>query len=154
MTRNVTPTGSRKPEFRTLEERLWWARETAPMTQQELADHLGISKRTVQNYEAGVGHPAPSRLLLWANACDVDFDWLAGDFYESPDPRRAKAAREVAVITKGRSASIREYTRTPRPGRSPIASALGSEFNRRRVKFDGNVLAPIAELVDGQKVPA
>lgn len=71
---------------------MWWARETAPLTQAELAAHLGISKRTVQNYEAGVGHPSEERLLLWANACDVDFHWLAGDFYPSSDVRSAGAS--------------------------------------------------------------
>lgn len=86
MSRKVTPTGTRIPSFRALEERLRWARETAPLTQQELADQLGISKRTVQNYEAGVGHPSEARLLLWANASDVNYHWLAGDFYVLPDP--------------------------------------------------------------------
>ncbi len=84
MPQTVKPTGSRRPEFRSLEDRLRWARETAPLTQQELADHLGISRKTVQNYEAGVGHPKANRLILWANACDVDADWLAGDFYDRP----------------------------------------------------------------------
>lgn len=86
MSRRVNATGTRTPTFRSLEERLWWARETAPLTQRELADMLGISKRTVQNYEAGVGHPTEQRLLLWANACDVDYRWLAGDFYGDPGP--------------------------------------------------------------------
>lgn len=92
MSRRVNATGSRVPTFRSLEERLWWARETAPLTQKELADMLGISKRTVQNYEAGVGHPGEARLLLWANACDVDFRWLAGDFYVFPVPDNTEGA--------------------------------------------------------------
>jgi transcriptional regulator with XRE-family HTH domain len=81
---------------------MWWARETAPLTQAELAAHLGISKRTVQNYEAGVGHPSEERLLLWANACDVDFHWLAGDFYPSSDVRSAGASTRRVKSTSNR----------------------------------------------------
>jgi transcriptional regulator with XRE-family HTH domain len=107
MSRNVTPTGSRRPEFRTLEERLWWSRETAPLTQQQLADQLGISRKTVQNYEAGVGYPKPNRLVLWANACDVDADWLAGDFYTSP--QRAGVAADVADNAQATGRSTPRY---------------------------------------------
>lgn len=115
MSRNVKATGSRRPNFRSLEERMWWARESARLTQTQLAAQLGISKRTVQNYEAGVGHPSEDRLTLWANACDVDFDWLAGDFYA--DPRMAPRSRRV---TKG---SIRDYTRSQRRYARAVACA-------------------------------
>lgn len=116
MSRNVKATGSRKPEFRSLEERMWWARETAGLTQVQLGSQLGISKRTVQNYEAGVGHPNEDRLTLWANACDVDFDWLAGDFYGGP----RQAASRRSAVTRG---SIREYTRSPRRVSRAVACA-------------------------------
>lgn len=77
----VTATGKRTPTFDTLEERLWWSRASLGITQQELADALGISKRTVSNYEAGDQRPKLARLVLWANACDVDASWLAGRDY-------------------------------------------------------------------------
>lgn len=115
MSRNVKATGTRRPDFRSFEERLWWARESARITQKQLAAQLGISARTVQNYESGVGHPNEDRLTLWANACDVDFGWLAGDFYEAPErPSRRR-------VTKG---SIREYTRSlHRGGQRAVACA-------------------------------
>lgn len=92
MSHTVNPTGSRVPDFRALEERLWYSREKAGMTQQEMADLLGISKRSVQNYESGVGHPKPNRLVLWANACDFDYAWLAGNFYDLDPEQRSEAA--------------------------------------------------------------
>jgi transcriptional regulator with XRE-family HTH domain len=95
MSRTVTPTGSRRPEFNSLEERLWWSRESAHLTQQQIADQLGISRKTVQNYEAGVGYPKENRLVLWANACDVDFSWLAADFYARPAERSEVGRRGV-----------------------------------------------------------
>lgn len=98
MSLSVRPTGSRIPDFRRLEERLWYAREKSGLTQQELADRLGISKRSVQNYEAGVGHPKPNRLVLWANATDFDFAWLAGDFY-SGDPGDGSEAASTSGVS-------------------------------------------------------
>ena len=77
----VTPTGTRRPQFDFLCDRLRWARESAGITQNGLAAQLGIHKRTVQNYEAGEQEPKLNRLVLWANACDVDAVWLAGDHY-------------------------------------------------------------------------
>lgn len=106
MSRTVRATGSRRPEFRSLEERLWWARETARLTQTQLAAQLGISKRTVQNYEAGVGHPNENRLVLWANACDVDADWLAGDFYT---PTSAGVSAGDVAHDRGATPDTREY---------------------------------------------
>ena len=97
MSLNVSPTGSRRPTFEALGERLWWARETAHLTQAVLAARLGISKRTIQNYEHGNEAPKLARLVLWANACDVDADWLAGDDYEVPDTGEA-ASRDTHRI--------------------------------------------------------
>jgi transcriptional regulator with XRE-family HTH domain len=112
MSRTVKPTGSRLPDFRSLEERLWYSRERAGLTQQELADQLGISKRSVQNYEAGVGHPRENRLVLWANATDFDYAWLAGDFYDNhPDERSVGTPVtpiDQAGVT-GRSLSSHRY---------------------------------------------
>lgn len=106
MSRNVTPTGGRRPTFETLAERLWWSRETAPLTQAQLAARLGISKRTVQHYEHGAESPKENRLVLWANACDVDVDWLAGDFYEMQPSARSGPPRR-----KGTRPDNHEYRR-------------------------------------------
>lgn len=104
MSQKVMPTGTRVPTFDTLAERLWWSRETARITQESLAAQLGIHKRTVQNYERGTQAPKLSRLVLWANACDVDAGWLAGNAFgdapfitvgSAPDNRRSRSCAGV-----------------------------------------------------------
>jgi transcriptional regulator with XRE-family HTH domain len=81
----VTPTGTRRPTFDDLASRLAWARESAGITQDSLAAQLGISRRTVSNYESGAQRPKLSRLVLWANVTDVDAVWLAGmDYGKEP----------------------------------------------------------------------
>lgn len=121
MSQNVKPTGTRRPEFQTLEERLSWARETTPLTQQELADHLGISRKTVQNYESGVGHPKANRLVLWANACDVDYGWLAGSFYDLPADTDAPTRRPTKPPTRGYAGPTRR-----RDARRAVSCAVPS----------------------------
>lgn len=64
------------PEW-TLGDRLEKARKAAGLTQDELADRLGVSKKTVVRYEHDMG----SNLHLldqWALACGVDRGWLLG----------------------------------------------------------------------------
>ena len=118
MSHTVKPTGSRRPEFRTLEERLWYSRERARLTQQEMADLLGISRKTVQNYEAGVGYPKENRLLLWANATDFDYGWLAGDFYDShPGARSATALHPSGTPNANRGVTGRSLTTPVTPTR-------------------------------------
>jgi transcriptional regulator with XRE-family HTH domain len=63
------------PEI-TLPIRLRLAREMAGLHQDELADRIGMSRRTVVNYELGRHHPRRPYLLSWALATGVDYDWL------------------------------------------------------------------------------
>lgn len=52
------------------------AREHAGLTQQELADRLGVAVTTVRRTEWGEGHPRLERVTAWAAACDVSAEWL------------------------------------------------------------------------------
>ena len=48
------------------------AREQAHLTRQELADKLGISKRTIDNWESGVSRPIADSLLDVYEACNAE----------------------------------------------------------------------------------
>ena len=62
------------PEW-TFTDRLIKARTYAGLSQQQLADLLGISERTVKRYEAG-GVYKRGIILGWALACGIDPAWL------------------------------------------------------------------------------
>lgn len=67
------------PRF-TMADRLRKAREFAGMTQDELADAIGISRRTVTTYEHGGTRPSRVIIRGWALATGVPVDWLtSGD---------------------------------------------------------------------------
>jgi|SRR5215831_9143964 len=66
----------------SLRDRLRKARETADLTQDQLAEKVGVSRVSVIAYETGKVVPKRPVLLSWAVTCRVDYAWLAG----SPHP--------------------------------------------------------------------
>ena len=65
-----------------LRDRLRKARETAGLTQDQLAAQVGVSRVSVIAYETGKVVPKRPVLLSWAMTCRVSYAWLAG----SPHP--------------------------------------------------------------------
>lgn len=63
----------------TLGDRLRKAREFVGLTQEQLADRMGVSRKTVSNGEAGGHTPHPLTLSAWAAACEVSLAWLLDD---------------------------------------------------------------------------
>jgi transcriptional regulator with XRE-family HTH domain len=57
-------------------------RLSKPLTQNELADILGVSKSTMSNYERNISTPAPDILLKLATYFNVTVDYL---FHEKQD---------------------------------------------------------------------
>ncbi|HET9045075.1 MAG TPA: helix-turn-helix transcriptional regulator [Burkholderiales bacterium] len=54
--------------LRALAARLRTAREAAGLTQQHVADHIGITRAGVAMFEGGNGSPSIPILLAWARA--------------------------------------------------------------------------------------
>lgn len=59
----------------TQPDRLRKAREHAGLSQDQLADRVGISRRSVSTYEANGTSKRPV-LLAWALVCGVPLSWL------------------------------------------------------------------------------
>ena len=74
MTANVADAGMQIPVF-TRGDRMRKARENAGLSQQELADAIGISRRSISAYEAAGTLKKPV-LLSWSLACRVPLVWL------------------------------------------------------------------------------
>lgn len=53
-------------------------REDHDMTQDELADKLGVSKRTLVRYESGKSEPTISSLIILSSLFDVSIDYIVG----------------------------------------------------------------------------
>lgn len=89
------------PHF-TVHDRLRKAREAAGFDQEHLAEVIGVSARTVGNWERGAtSEDAMSHRTLrrWADACHVPIWWLAdGD----------DGGADVANLPTGRNAATGE----------------------------------------------
>ena len=62
----------------TLGERLKEEREKRGLTQQDVADEIGVTKQAIFSYEKGVRSPAVTTLCALAQFFEVTTDYLCG----------------------------------------------------------------------------
>ena len=87
----------------TFGDRLAGARETAGLSQEDLAKRLGVRLTTVQNWEDDVVEPRGNRLQMLAGMLNVSLAWLLtaeGDGLDAPDaaPVQLGAEAEAALV--------------------------------------------------------
>lgn len=66
------------PEW-TLGERLTKARKSAGLDPTDMAERLGVSDRTIRNWEQGVHRPKLGTIRAYAQVTGVALWWLEGD---------------------------------------------------------------------------
>jgi transcriptional regulator with XRE-family HTH domain len=74
----------------TLGERLTKAREHAGVDIEEMAHRLGVSGRTIRNYENQAVRITRATIIAYATETRVPIDWLEDD-----DPSRSRCFREA-----------------------------------------------------------
>lgn len=89
------------PEW-TLADRLRKARELAGYSQAELATATGISRQSINRYETGRSVPDRPKLLAWATACHVEYEWLTGADPGAPSPSIDRDRLRTAYSLLGR----------------------------------------------------
>ncbi|HEY0696414.1 MAG TPA: helix-turn-helix transcriptional regulator [Micromonospora sp.] len=84
--------------------RIEGARKAAGLTQQKLANHVGVVVMTVSRWCRGETEPGAEELALLADALGVSRSWLAwGDGQPSADSEHT--ARVVAFVKAARTAA-------------------------------------------------
>ena len=76
------PTGKGR-DFMKFEEKLMALRKKAGMSQEELAEQLGVSRQAVSRWELGATQPDAPNLLKLSNLFCVTIDYLLRDECES-----------------------------------------------------------------------
>ncbi|MBI4321869.1 MAG: helix-turn-helix transcriptional regulator [Chloroflexi bacterium] len=77
--------------WQTTGQRLKEARDQAGLTQEGVADRLGVTWQTVWYWEAGRSRPSTDRLVALARLYGVTMDWLLGmEHLPQPDDMYAK----------------------------------------------------------------
>lgn len=94
------------PEW-TQPDRLRKARETAGLTQAQLAQAIGVSQRSISAYESGASAPKRPVVLSWSFATAVPYEWLRTGYSAPSDgpgggllnSDRYSSLRGVSVLT-------------------------------------------------------
>lgn len=67
-----------------LSEKILYCRKKAGLSQEALAEKLGVSRQAISKWETGESVPELSKLVLLARAFDVTTDWLLSE--SEPEP--------------------------------------------------------------------
>lgn len=70
-----------------LSEKILYCRKKAGLSQEALAEKLGVSRQAISKWETGESVPELSKLVLLARAFDVTTDWLLSE--SEPEPETA-----------------------------------------------------------------
>lgn len=70
----------------TLNEKIFQCRKRSGLSQEELAERLGVSRQAVSKWELGTAQPELDKLRLLAKTFGVSTDWLLDDAQEMPQP--------------------------------------------------------------------
>ena len=81
-----------------LSEKIVNLRKARNMSQEELAEHLGVSRQAVSRWEVGSAMPDASNILQISKLFGVSADYLLNDDYkgEAPAPIRSKSVSSIA----------------------------------------------------------
>lgn len=119
-------------------ENLKYLRKKANMTQQQIADILGITQQAYANYESNKREPDRQMLIKLAQIFEVSTDFLLGI-------EDACIGFEYASLTKT-AALLKELRQTKRLSKCDVANILGiTEYNYEQLEI-GDVAISKAQI--------
>lgn len=83
----------------TFSDKIKVSRELCNLTQQQLADKVGVSKRTIASYESSGAIARSSTMRKLATALNVSYDYLANE--DVTDPKQG--IEKISYIEEARS---------------------------------------------------
>ena len=87
-----------KPDYIAIGARLQEARKISKITQQELADYMGVSVSYIKNTERG-GKPSIKYLLAVSEKCNVLIDWLLTGVYKNNEGNlKARPIKQMGEV--------------------------------------------------------
>lgn len=87
------------------EEKLMALRKKGGMSQEDLADRLGVSRQAISRWELGATLPDAPNLLKLSDLFGVSVDYLLRDEHETEGdlPPMKEASRKISAYTKKRN---------------------------------------------------
>jgi transcriptional regulator with XRE-family HTH domain len=108
------------------------ARQLAGLTQETLAEHLGVTFQQVQKYERGANRVSASRLLSIASLTGQPLAFFYGTFTEAPEPPTKTRTMTVRLPESGELSAAQAQTalealnRLPPKVRSRLVALMGA----------------------------
>ena len=99
------------------------------LTQQQMADYLGVSRPTYSNYETDVHDPSPDVLRKLADYFQVSTDYLL-EYIPKADINRTEAdrnQRESDFLSKRESELIQEFRNLNESGKYRVENCVRTE---------------------------
>lgn len=90
-------------------EKLTALRRQAGMSQEQLADRLGVTRQSVSKWEGGAAQPELSKLVALSELFQVSVDYLVKDYLEEPE---APAGESSTARLEEQVEEISRYFRT------------------------------------------
>ncbi len=133
-----------------LNEKIIACRRRAGLSQETLAEQVGVSRQAVSKWECGDAVPEPAKLLALARLFSVTTDWLLDDTLGDPQPQpeqKESAAQAQTLNSEPNHTSQTNYYAAP----SWIDSAPGiiARFLRRWGWLAGVYILLIGVLFTG-----
>lgn len=94
-----------------LNEKIFYCRRKAGLSQEALAEELGVSRQAVSKWETGDAVPEISKLLALAKTFDVTTDWLLSE--EEPEDNNANTNYYQETVNWGNSPADDWMERVP-----------------------------------------
>jgi transcriptional regulator with XRE-family HTH domain len=91
-------------------EKLRTARKEKELNQTELAQAVGLTQRSLTNYECGRAIPRPATIRKLAEALDVTVEYLTNDATDDPDAKRGEEAQIAMARERFGSKGAREVS--------------------------------------------
>ena len=80
-------------------ENLQTIRKKNRLSQEGLAEMLGVSRQAVSKWELGEGYPEVDKLLILSKKLNISIDSLLGGENTAADPEAAKASETIRIIS-------------------------------------------------------
>ncbi len=79
-----------------LNDKIYFCRKKARLSQEALAEHIGVSRQAISKWETGEAAPEITKLPLLASVFQVTADWLLDDSAEPPEDMPPEDPQEPA----------------------------------------------------------
>lgn len=84
----------------TMGSKLAQARRKNNLTQEQLAEQLGVTRQAVSRWESDTAYPETDKIVRMSEILNVSCDWLLRDGEDSPEGSAAPGGAAPALVTR------------------------------------------------------